>query len=72
MEKFNKKIILILSLFVVVFVAFVLYMTYFQIVRAEDVARHEYNKRLWVDENKIERGAIYDRNGNLLAETKKD
>lgn len=72
MEKFNKKIILILSLFVVIFVGFVLYMTYFQIVRAEEVAKHEYNKRLWVDENKIERGAINDRDGNILAETKKD
>lgn len=72
MEKFNKKIIMILSLFVIIFVGFVLYMTYFQIVQAEEVANNEYNKRLWVDENKVSRGPIYDRKGDYLAETMKD
>lgn len=72
MEKDNKRIIVVLSAFMIVFVALILYMTYFQVVKADKIADNDYNKRLWVDENKIKRGTIYDRDGVALVETKKD
>ncbi len=68
----NRRIILVLSVLMTLFVLLVLYLTYFQIVKADTVANNEYNKRLWVDENKIARGNIYDRDKNVLVETKKD
>ncbi|MDO5716031.1 MAG: penicillin-binding transpeptidase domain-containing protein [Tissierellia bacterium] len=72
MEKTNKRIILVLSMFLVLFVILVLYMTYFQSAKAKEIADNEYNKRLWVDENSIRRGTIYDRDGNEVVVTKKD
>lgn len=72
MEKDNRRIIVVLSTFLAVFVALILYMTYFQVVKADKIADNDYNKRLWVDENKIKRGTIFDRDGVTLVETKKD
>ncbi|MDY6065736.1 MAG: penicillin-binding protein 2 [Finegoldia sp.] len=71
-SKTNKKVILILAVFCVLFSLLVLYMTYFQIVKAEDLANNENNKRLWVDDTKIARGDIYDRDGNPIVQTEKD
>lgn len=68
----NKRIIFVLSFLMTLFVLLVLYLTYFQIVKADKIANNEYNKRLWVDEKKLERGTIYDRDKNVLVETKKD
>ena len=71
-NKMNKRIIVVLSFLMTLFVLLVLYLTYFQIVKADKIANNEYNKRLWVDEDKVERGTIYDRDKNVLVETKKD
>ena len=75
MERINKKIIVVLTMFLGLFLALVLYMTYFQIVKAKDIATGEYaqyNRRHWVDENKGKRGTIYDSEGNVLVETQTD
>ena len=75
MEKYNKKILIIFTAFVFMFLGLVLYMTYFQIVKANSIAKGEfsqYNRRYWVDENKIKRGTIYDDSGNILVETRSD
>ncbi|MDO5017810.1 MAG: penicillin-binding protein 2 [Lagierella massiliensis] len=75
MERLNKKIIVVLSVFLGLFLALVFYMTYFQIAKAKDIAKGEYsqyNRRHWVDENKVKRGTIYDADGNVLVETQTD
>lgn len=75
MERINKKIIVVLTMFLGLFLALVLYMTYFQIAKAKDIATGEYaqyNRRHWVDENKVKRGTIYDSEGNVLVETQTD
>ncbi|WP_300409929.1 penicillin-binding protein 2 [Lagierella sp.] len=75
MERINKKIIVVFCVFVALFLGLVLYMTYFQIVKAKDIATGEYsqyNRRHWVDENKVKRGTIYDSEGNVLVETQTD
>lgn len=52
-------------------------MTYFQIAKAKDVSigygkYGQYNKRYWVDENKVKRGTVYDSGNNIVVETLKD
>lgn len=75
MEKVNKKILIIFAGFVFLFLGLVLYMTYFQVVKAKDLNNGEYSKynpRNTVDENKVKRGTVYDSDGNILIETKTD
>ncbi|QQK07112.1 peptidoglycan D,D-transpeptidase FtsI family protein [Miniphocaeibacter halophilus] len=77
MEKFNKKILIVFSFLVFLFLGLVLYMTYFQIAKAKDVSTGygkygQYNKRYWVDENKVKRGTVYDSQNNIVVETLKD
>lgn len=71
-RKENKKLIFILAIFCVFFSLLVLYMTYFQIVKADDLANNENNKRLVVDDSKVARGNIYDRDRNPIVQTEKD
>lgn len=68
----NKRIIIALVVFSALFILLVVYLTYFQVFKAEKVADHNYNPRLWVDENLVTRGSIFDKDGNVLAYTKRD
>lgn len=63
----KRRIISLLVLVSLVFIGLVVYLSYFQIFRAEDIKNHSYNKRLWINEENILRGSILDRNGNVLA-----
>ena len=45
-NKMNKRIIVVLSFLMTLFVLLVLYLTYFQIVKADKIANNEYNKRI--------------------------
>lgn len=67
-----RRIIVVLVLVCVLFVSLVVYLTYFQIFKAETVKMNSYNKRLWINEEKILRGSIIDRNGKILAYSEKD
>lgn len=69
MQKTNKRIIIVLYALVIVFIFLVLYLAYFQIVKADKIVNNEYNSRLWVDETKYIRGEITDRNGTVIAQT---
>ncbi|MDO5689506.1 MAG: penicillin-binding transpeptidase domain-containing protein [Tissierellia bacterium] len=69
MQKENKRVIIVLSGIVLVFIGLVLYLAYFQVVKAETIVNNPYNSRLWVDESKYFRGKILDRNGTVLAES---
>lgn len=63
----KRRIISLLVLICIVFIGLVVYLSHFQIFRAEDIKSHSYNKRLWINEENILRGSISDRNGNILA-----
>lgn len=63
----KRRIIYLLILICLIFIGLVVYLSYFQIFRAQDVRNHAYNKRLWINEENILRGSIWDRNGNILA-----
>lgn len=67
----NKKMIVVLGLLIALLLGIALYMTYFQLVEANFYANHDYNSRNWVDESKILRGTIRDKNGNTLAYTER-
>lgn len=66
----NRKIVHIIVLISVLFLSIIIYLTYIQIFRAEEIAQNPYNKRQWAIEDRVIRGSIYDRNGIVLTETK--
>lgn len=65
----NKRYIKVLTLISILFLIILGYMTYFQVVKADKLKNDENNKRNWVDDNKLKRGNILDRDGNILAQT---
>jgi len=67
-----RRIIVVLVVICILFVSLVVYLTYFQVFKAESVKMNSYNKRLWINEEKILRGSIIDRNGKILAYSEKD
>lgn len=71
MDKELKRIIIVLSGICILFVLLIVYLSYFQMFKAEEVANNSYNKRLWINEEKILRGSIIDRNGKILAYSEK-
>lgn len=65
----NKRYTRVLTFITLLFVIILGYMTYFQVVKSDKLKNDENNKRNWVDDNKLKRGNILDRDGNILAET---
>ena len=65
----NKRIIRVLVVVSLMFLSLVTYLLYFNMFRAEEVSSNTYNKRQWEDEKFVKRGSIYDRDGEVLAET---
>ncbi|MCF6466694.1 peptidoglycan D,D-transpeptidase FtsI family protein [Clostridium sp. Cult2] len=72
MDKELKRIITVLVGICILFVSLVAYLSYFQIFKAEAIKMNSYNKRLWINEEKILRGSIIDRDGKILAYSEKD
>lgn len=68
----NKRLLIVLIIFLFLFLLLAIYLVYFQLFKAEEVVKNDHNQRLRVDENKVKRGSIYDRNGNTIVTTKKD
>lgn len=68
----NKRLIYIMIFFISIFLAIVFYLVYFQLFKSQAISSNNHNKRFWVDENSIDRGNIYDRNGELLVYNEKD
>ena len=68
----NKRLIYVMIFFIVLFLSIVFYLVYFQLFKSDKLSENSHNKRLWVDENEINRGNIYDRNGNVLVYNEKD
>lgn len=72
MDREHKRIIIILTAIIFAFMILIVYLTYFQIFKADIVKNNNYNKRQWISEEKILRGSILDRNGVKLAYSIKD
>lgn len=63
----NNRIITVLVVLTILFVSLIVYLSYFEVFRADAVANNSYNRRLWIDEEYILRGSVYDRDHTLLA-----
>lgn len=71
MNKEIKRVILLLIGFCIIFIALIIYMSYFQVFVAEGIKTNPYNKRLWINEENTLRGSIVDREGNILVYSEK-
>jgi len=69
MDKLKRNIKFVFIVFSVLFISLVLYLTYFTAVERERLIKSSYNRRLWEQEEKVMRGAIYDIKGRPLAES---
>ena len=63
----NKRLIFVMVFFVFLFMFLTLYLVYFQLFKSKTIADDSHNRRLWLNEDLVKRGTIYDRNGNILA-----
>lgn len=72
MNNENKRIILVLTSFCLIFIILIGYLSYFQIFKAKDIKTSSYNKRLWINEENTLRGSIIDRNGKVLVYNDED
>lgn len=68
----SKRLIFVMVFFVFLFMFLTLYLVYFQLFKAKTIADDSHNRRLWLNEDLVKRGTIYDRNGNILAYSQKD
>ncbi len=71
MNNERKRTISLLVSLLLGFVVLIIYMSYFQIFKSDTIRDNAYNKRLWMDEESILRGSIFDRNGQVLAYSEK-
>lgn len=68
----NKRLLFVMIFFIILFMGLAIYLVYFQLFKAKSIAQNDNNRRLRVNEDAINRGSIYDRNGNVLAYSDKD
>lgn len=66
----NKKIIVLLSLVLTLFLSLAVYISVFGVTKAKTLKKSVYNQRLYAQEQKVMRGTIYDKNGTVLAESR--
>lgn len=63
----SKRIIRVLVVLSGLFISLIVYLSYFQLFKSEKILESSFNKRNWIGEEKIVRGKILDRNGEVLA-----
>ena len=68
----NREFAKITYFFVALFLAMMGYLVYFNIVKSKDIINSPYNVRLDSMADRVIRGKILDKDGNVLAETKVD
>ncbi len=68
----NKKIIILLSLVLLLFLSLTVYLSVFGVTKAKTFKKSVYNQRLYAEEQKVMRGTIYDKSGTVLAESRKE
>lgn len=71
-SKLSRRLIFVMVFFVFLFMFLTLYLVYFQLFKAKTLADNSHNRRLWLNEDLVKRGSIYDKNGNILAYSQKD
>lgn len=69
-KEINKRYMLSLIAFVIIFLGFTVYLVYFQTFKSKSIADSEYNPRLYKQPEDTIRGDIYDNKGNLVAYSK--
>lgn len=67
MDQISKGIKRVSFVFLVLFIAVISYVAYFEMVTAPKIVDNADNKRLWATRSKVLRGTIYDRNNTVLA-----
>ncbi|CDZ74778.1 cell division protein FtsI/penicillin-binding protein [Peptoniphilus sp. ING2-D1G] len=67
--KENKKILVLLIFLIILFMALIIYLSYFTIFEAQDIVDHPANRRESLKISEIKRGNIYDSEGEFLAYT---
>ena len=72
MDKELKRIIIVLSGICLLFVVLIVYLSFFQLFKSDKIVNNPYNKRLWINEEKVLRGSIIDRNGKILAYSERE
>ena len=72
MDKESKRIITVLITLCSLLILLVVYISYFQIFKSKEIKMHSNNKRLWINEENVVRGNILDRDGEILAYSKKE
>lgn len=65
----NKEFARVTYLFVFLFLAMMAYIVYFYVVRSKDIVNSAYNPRLDSYADRVIRGSILDKNGEVLAQT---
>ena len=65
----NKEFARVTYMFVIIFLALMGYLVYFNAVKSKDIINSSYNVRLDSMSDRVVRGNIYDNNGNILAKT---
>lgn len=68
----NRRLIFVMVFFVLLFMSLTLYLVYFQLFKAKTLAEDSHNRRLWLNEDLIQRGSIFDRNDNIIAYSQRD
>lgn len=71
MNDIDKNIKRVLAVFLVCFIGLIVYITYFQVFKAEEIVESSYNKRILAERNSILRGTIYDRDMTALTKSEK-
>ena len=65
----NKEFARVTYIFVALFLVLMGYITYFQVARSRDIIRSPYNARQDSYADRVVRGKILDKEGNVLAQT---
>ena len=65
----NKEFARVTYIFVALFLGMMGYIAYFQVVKSRDIIRSPYNARQDSYADRVVRGKIVDKNGNVLAQT---
>ncbi len=68
----SNRITVILGIICALFVGIIIYLSYFQIIKSDEIAKHESNRRAYVEQEKTLRGTITDRNGETLVHSEFD
>lgn len=68
-SKNRNRILFLLVIVAVLFLAVSLYLVYFQLFEADELAANSLNRRNYIDESLVDRGDILDRTGQILVQS---